>query len=640
MKAAGESVRLRAGLLATVSRALARHGWRGLAARLAETLRAGGPVLVLHRVRHRQYLERATPSPGGVAPHPAPAALVAGARTASGSDEAACDLGPDHGLPVAQFDSFMNGWAGHPAIRDVLIEGRAAPFAYSVVVSPHGTHGFAGLADTVAFAGYLARRADIAVRVIVYEPLDQATPAAPAAGLPGRGLAICRARSVAEIRHLLSPARPRHLVQFVVSGDRICPVFAEIVARSRIPDFDLVLADMYFHEPEQTVHPVFLPGLNMIHALNVDYFLSRSIIEASLAVEELGALSRLDVHALTTAALARCSGPGARKAHHLAFPVLRIAETRAAILERRVAATSRSTPLRLTLARRPDPAARPARRVSVVICTRNNGFLLEQLVTALWSGDGRDHLADVVVVANGTADPHAVQVQRELATAGRARVMGYDRPFNFSAQSNLGAAAAAGDVLLFLNDDIVPVNGSWLAELVAPLDEPEIGVVGPLLLYPDQSVQHAGMFLGFNDIAGHTLRGARLPHGDYCFMASAPRRVMAVTGAALAMRRQDFEALNGFDQNQFALHAQDVDLCLRAHFSGLAVMYNPRAVLLHMESASVRACLADPRFADRRGREHAAFLKRWGHVLAADEFHNPNFSRGAESLRCLALPVG
>jgi GT2 family glycosyltransferase len=91
--------------------------------------------------------------------------------------------------------------------------------------------------------------------------------------------------------------------------------------------------------------------------------------------------------------------------------------------------------------------------------------------------------------------------------------------------------------------------------------------------------------------------------------------------------------LNGFDRNRFALTIQDVDLCLRAHFSGLAVVFNPRSILLHMESVSVRPTLSDPWTIRRRALEHEAFTERWGDI--ADEFHNPNFSRADESLKSL-----
>lgn len=295
----------------------------------------------------------------------------------------------------------------------------------------------------------------------------------------------------------------------------------------------------------------------------------------------------------------------------------------------------REEPLRL---QRNQPAERTkTRRVSVVICTKNNGFLLEQLISRL-ECEGTDEVADIVVVSNRTTNAYAGQLHDRLASSGQIKLVKYDAPFNFSAQCNLGAAAGSGEVLLFLNDDVVPVNREWLHELVAPLVDSGIGIVGPLLLYPNESIQHAGMFLGFERVAGHSLRGARLPEGDCGFLGSAPRQVMSVTGAALCMRRNDFDALNGFDRSRFALNIQDVDLCLRAHFSGLAVIFNPRSIFLHMESVSVRPTLDDLWTVRRRALEHDAFAERWGDVLEKDEFHNPNFCRSVESLKSLVCP--
>jgi GT2 family glycosyltransferase len=549
------------------------------------------------------------------------------------------ELDANYCLPAAQFTRFMNLWHRHPAIVSLTEGCVRRKFRYTIVVSPHPEHGFARLADTLNLAHNLTLRAGLKVSVVVIAP-DGHGPLVPGADfkVPTEVIVV---RGAAELRaHLAAAQDPHHLVQFLVSGDRICPVHAEILGRSQIPEFDLVLTDMYIQDSERDVHLVLLPGINPIHAFNVDYFLSRAILRADLAAELLADLSIFDVHALVVAALERCAAPGEpARALHIAFPMLCIAETRASLTKRRVPLLGRCVPLRLCGA--PSTVLSlvpsPQRRVSIVICTKDNGFLLEQIVERLWYGHARE-LADIVVVANSTTNPYAIAVHERLAAAGRIKCIKYDASFSFAAQSNLGAAAADGDILLFLNDDVVPVNGDWLSELVAPLDDPRIGVVGPLLLYPDQSVQHAGMYLGFNGLAGHALRGAQLPQGDYGFLASAPRQVMAVTGAALAMRRADFERLNGFDQNLFALYIQDIDLCLRAHFSGLAVVYNPRAILLHMESTSVKATLADPWMTRRRVLEHEAFTRRWGNALANDPFHNPNFARGAESLRSLVFP--
>lgn len=632
---------LRLGGLGAISQAAARYGWQGLARRVAEALRSGGPTLLLRKARVH-WARAKNASRGGGEIRLVPGGLErahASPSRAKGHCDATYTLDEKHSLPLARFNKFMENWSSHPAIRQVLTSDRAVQSPeYTVVIAPHSRSGFARLSDSLVLVRHLAERANMAVRVVVYGADTAPTPAGIDVNDPL--VKVVFVNSADDLRRLLEGGGPRHLAQFLICGDQICPVYAEILSRSVIADYDLILTDMYFVDAQAGAHPILLPGINPVHALNTNYFLSRSIMNARVAAEELAKLSTLDTYELTTAVLGRCVDLGTHlKAYHIAFPMVCIAETRDTMLQSRAASLARKTPLRLAFEGSPpsSPAPRSKPRVSVVICTKDNGFLLEQLVERLWSSNARD-LVDIVVVANRTENPYALQIHQTLDASGRIKLIQYDYGFNFSAQCNLGAAAAGGEVLLFLNDDIVPVNADWLAELIAPLERPEIGVVGPLLLYPDQTVQHAGMFLGFNDIAGHALRGAQLPDGDYCFTATAPRQVMAVTGAVLVMRRKDFESLNGFDQNLFALHIQDVDLCLRAHFSGLAVVYNPRSVLIHMESISIKPTLTDPRIAKRRAGEHAAFLERWGDVLGSDQFHNPNFSRTAEDFRLLVPP--
>jgi GT2 family glycosyltransferase len=210
----------------------------------------------------------------------------------------------------------------------------------------------------------------------------------------------------------------------------------------------------------------------------------------------------------------------------------------------------------------------------------------------------------------------------------------HDDGFNFSRQSNLGAAAAVGDHLLFLNDDIVPVSPDWLHRLIEGFLDPSVGVIGPLLLYPDESVQHAGIYLGYKDGAGHTLRHAKIPDEDYLFMAAAPRLVSAVTGAALLVRRKVFQALNGFDE-LLPSYLQDVDLCLRLRGAGQQVAFDPRAILLHLESASMADTLGEPDAIARRTGELARFRRRWPHLVELEPFHNPLFDLGSQGLRDL-----
>lgn len=612
--------------LRTLAHAVARYGWRNLAARAFGALQSGGLSLLLHKFRQQRALAHFQPAPHACVADPLRAAPPC--PSASGGFA----LREGLSLPFDEFARFVNLWHEHPAVRFLTAGAVTRALNFMIVVARHPEHGFSRLRDTLDFACHLARRTGHAVRVAVYVAGDEPSPEhlTDAGGL----VALVVVCSIDELRAAILGAGDG-LVLFLVSGDQICPVFAEVLANSRVPDFDVVLTDMYFQEAGHDAHLVLLPGIDTIHALNADYFLSRAILRAGLAAQILAEHDGFDPYELIVCALGRCTVRGAEaRAYHIAFPMLRIAETRVMIEQRRLALLARSSPLRL-----PSGARTALGRVSIVICTKDNGFLLEQLVESL-ERTRCTGLVDIVVVSNRTTDPHALTVHAKLAAAGSIKLLKYHESFNFSAQSNLGAATAEGDVLLFLNDDVVPVNSDWLNELVSPLEDPAIGVVGPLLLYPDQSVQHAGMYLGYNRLAGHALRGARLPQGDCGFMATAPRQVMAVTGAALAIRRSDFEALGGFDRDLFALHIQDVDLCLRAHFSGLAVVHNPRAILLHMESVSVKPTLSDPWIAQRRTLEHSAFLRRWGEVIDRDAFMNSNISPAAEDLRTLLRPGG
>jgi GT2 family glycosyltransferase len=143
------------------------------------------------------------------------------------------------------------------------------------------------------------------------------------------------------------------------------------------------------------------------------------------------------------------------------------------------------------------------------------------------------------------------------------------------------------------------------------------------------------MYLGYRGAAGHTLRFARLPDEEYLYYASAKRQVSAVTGAVMLVSRVCFSALNGFDEN-LPTFLQDVDLCRRAHEAGFAVIFEPGAVLLHMESATMRPLVSKGIFAKQREREAAYYQRRWSSLRQADPYHNPAFAADDETLRTLA----
>jgi GT2 family glycosyltransferase len=227
----------------------------------------------------------------------------------------------------------------------------------------------------------------------------------------------------------------------------------------------------------------------------------------------------------------------------------------------------------------------------------------------------------VYVVDNGTTDPDAL---RAIHGSG-ANAVPFDGEFNFSRAVNHGVAAGSGDFVLLLNNDTEVVRPDWLEALVWPAELPDVGAVGPLLLYPDRTVQHAGVVLGIRGTADHLMRGYPPDADGYAGSLACTREVSAVTGACLLVRRELYEELGGLDAH-FAIHYQDVDLCLRIRRRGLRNLFTPRSVLIHHESAS--------RGAQYDHLDRALLLDRWADTIArGDPYYNPWLSLGGSDYR-------
>jgi O-antigen biosynthesis protein len=252
---------------------------------------------------------------------------------------------------------------------------------------------------------------------------------------------------------------------------------------------------------------------------------------------------------------------------------------------------------------------------SVIICSRDRR-LLRRCLHEL-KRTARDSIPEIVVVDHRTGGRRPLEPRIDEI---ECVVVPYEGPFNFSSMCNRGAAAASGEVFIFLNDDTEPLSPGWLAALLAQAARPEVGVAGGRLLYPSGAVQHAGIAIGITGGAGHPERG----HFDtpYWKWGRMARNVSAVTGACLAIRRQVFDELGGFDP-AFPVNYNDVDLCLRARRAGYAVVCEPAALLRHFEGQT--------RVALVRYRERELLAERWGDELErGDFFYSPNLSTASE----------
>jgi hypothetical protein len=192
-------------------------------------------------------------------------------------------------------------------------------------------------------------------------------------------------------------------------------------------------------------------------------------------------------------------------------------------------------------------------------------------------------------------------------------------PFNYASKMNLLWRAAETDLIVLMNDDLEIRSPDWLEALITFALEEDVGVVGARLLYPDGSMQHAGMAGGLFGTFAHPWARAPAEAHTYQNWADVHRDWSAVTGAVMATRRTVLERLNGFDE-RFGLEFNDVDLCLRMKAMGYRVVYTPFAELTHHEMSS-RGKRPPP------GDEVDLFVKRWVQALDDDPMFHPGLAR-------------
>jgi GT2 family glycosyltransferase len=271
--------------------------------------------------------------------------------------------------------------------------------------------------------------------------------------------------------------------------------------------------------------------------------------------------------------------------------------------------------------RYPLPEPRP--HVTIIIPTKDRADLLSRCVGSIISRSTYRAL-DIIIVDNGSSEPESHAYFERLRQDACISVLRFDEPFNFSRINNLAAARARGDLLCFLNNDTEVISADWLEEMVSLAAREDVGAVGAMLYYPDDTMQHAGVVLGLGGIASHAHRGLRRGAPGSYGRAALTQAVSAVTAACMVLRKAAFEAVGGFDET-LAVAYNDVDLCLRLRAHGLRNVWTPFAELYHFESVS----RGDDTQGDRRPRflaESQKMRDRWQRLLNDDPYYNPNLS--------------
>ena len=268
-------------------------------------------------------------------------------------------------------------------------------------------------------------------------------------------------------------------------------------------------------------------------------------------------------------------------------------------------------------------------RVSILIPTAGKIDVLERNLKALWKTAGGTPY-EIVIIDNckGVNNTTIEQYVEKLRHEGRPvrRFDQRNQPFNYPALNNGAAATCESELLLFLNDDTEGIADGWLDALAEHAVRPEVGAVGAKLLYPDGTIQHAGVTMGLAEICGHSFKNLKGVERHYYDFPDLIRNVSAVTAACVMVRADVFREVDGFDEKAFPIAYNDIDLCLRIGKAGYRIIYTPHALLYHHEAYSKSDKELNP-----HPMETMALKTRWKEVIARDPYYNPNLTREKEN---------
>jgi len=270
-------------------------------------------------------------------------------------------------------------------------------------------------------------------------------------------------------------------------------------------------------------------------------------------------------------------------------------------------------------------------KISIIIPTRDKVNVLKACIESILTRTQYQNY-EIIIIDNLSREQKTFDYYRELEANPRIRILEYDKPFNFSDMNNFAASHADGEHLVFLNNDVEIRSGEWLSAMLEHSQRGEVGAVGAKLLYPNNTIQHAGIIIGIignPPVAGHTHRHLPVLHPGYFGRANHIANVSAVTAACLMVRKTVFEEVGGFDE-ELAVAFNDIDLCLKIRKQGYLIVYTPYAKLYHHESLS-RGYEDTPEKKARFTREVRYIRERWGKVIdSGDPYYNLNLTREKE----------
>ena len=262
--------------------------------------------------------------------------------------------------------------------------------------------------------------------------------------------------------------------------------------------------------------------------------------------------------------------------------------------------------------------------VSIIIPNKDGADTLKTCIESIL-GKSTYKNYEIIIVENNSTTDEIFAYYKKLEGNSRIKILKYEGGFNFSAINNFAVKQANGEYLLFLNNDTSVITPDWIEQMLGNAQRSDVGAVGCRLIYPDNTIQHAGVIIGIGGIAGHAFMGMPAARSGYMHRASTQIDVSAVTAACMMMPKSVFDEISGFEEN-LTVAFNDVDLCLRVRQKGYLVVYDAYVELYHYESKTRGA--EDTQEKARRFYSEIEFMRsRWIELLKkGDPCYNPNLT--------------
>lgn len=232
---------------------------------------------------------------------------------------------------------------------------------------------------------------------------------------------------------------------------------------------------------------------------------------------------------------------------------------------------------------------------------------------------------EIIVVENNSTEPETFEYYKEIEKDSRIRVIKWKQGFNFSAINNFAARHANGEYIIFLNNDIEVKTPSWIEGMLGNAQRKDVGVVGCRLIYPDNTIQHAGVVIGIGGIAANIFTNLPAARSGYMHRASTQVDYSAVTAACMMISKSLFEKIGGFEE-KLTVAFNDIDLCLRVREENYLVVYDAYVEMIHYESKTRGS--EDTEEKVRRFQSEIEYMRtRWIDILKnGDPYYNPNLT--------------